>query len=292
MKKTLYFFLIFFLSSAAIAKGEKQGCESHKSFEEKLGSISKMLCIYEPNTVGFTKDSDDRTFMDFKVSIRTQLLPATFTDLLGNNSAVYFAYTGRFAQYIGTRDSSPVIGKRYNPKLFFRHWYKPCHKEQDSTCPDSYYDFGYAHESNGQSINNIASLQSAKNAESIKPNGDASFAYDQISRGWDYVEAKWKSDQLIPKNTKIKDGEKAKFDFDLSTYVDFKYFLINGLLQGKPEEFDSKWEIDPEGKKRKQVDGLDFMAKGIAYLNSNETIKYAISLTTGYVRPFHFITTR
>lgn len=292
MKKTLYLCLIVFLIYTAQAEAEDQKCESHVSPEVKLGSVSEMICVYEPNTIGFTKDSDDRTFMDFKISLRTQLFPATFTDWLGYNSAGYFAFTGRFGQYIGTRDSSPVVGKRYNPKLFFRHWYEKCHGHEQPSCPDSYYDFGYAHESNGQSINNATSLQAAKDAEASKPNGDAAFAYDQISRGWDYIEAKWKSDQLIPKGTSMQDGEKAKFDFDLSSYVDFKYFLKNGLLQGKPEEFGSTWEVDPEGKSRKEVDGLDFMGKGIAYFKSNYALKYAISLTTGYVRPFNYNTIR
>lgn len=285
MRKILCFLVILFLSNTARADGENQRCESHVSSVAELGKVSKLICMYEPNTLGFTKDGDDRTFMDFKLSVRTQLFPGTFTEWFGSSSAVYFAYTGRLAQYIGTRDSSPVVGKRYNPKLFYRYWYKECHGNE--SCPDSYFDFGYAHESNGQSINSQAALDAAKSAELSKPNGSANFAYDNISRGWDYLEAKLKSEKLIDKG-----GMKTGFDFDLSAYAGIKYFLKNGLLQGRPEEFDSTWETDPEGKQRKQVDGLDFMAKGIAYINSSEAIKYAFSLTTGYARPFQYNTVR
>lgn len=291
MKNNLYLFLaVLFLSGAAQAAEEDRICEAHSSAPAALGDVPKLICMYEPNTVGFTKDSDDRAFMDFKLSVRVQLFPATFTDWFGSNSATYFAYTGRLAQYLGTRDSSPVVGKRFNPQVFYRYWYKPCHGAKD--CPDSYVDFSYAHESNGQSINTLDELNAAKAAEAAKPNGNASFAYDQISRGWDYLSVKWKSDKLVEKGSQMSNGETARFDFDLSSYVGLKYFLSNGLLQGKPEQFDPSWETDPEGKNRNRVDGLDLMLKGIVYWGENAATKYAMILTTGYVKPFQYTTVR
>lgn len=76
-----------------------------------------------------TKDSDDVEFLDFKISVRIQLAPEWTTKGLngvweraGDNTGLYLAFAGRFGQYIGTRDSAPVIGKRFNPKIFARHW--------------------------------------------------------------------------------------------------------------------------------------------------------------------------
>jgi len=65
---------------------------------------------------------------------------------------VVIAFTGRFAQYLGTRDSSPVVTKRLNPKLFYRQ----------RTQGRDYFDIGYNHESNGQSINTLEGFEQAK----------------------------------------------------------------------------------------------------------------------------------
>jgi hypothetical protein len=84
-------------------------------------------------------------------------------------------------------------------------------------------DFILAHESNGQSISTQAALDAAKAAESAKKDGRAEFAYDQLSRGWDYVAVKWKSDKLVQGG-----GANGGPDFDLSSYVGLKYFLKGG----------------------------------------------------------------
>jgi outer membrane phospholipase A len=279
------------LACSAHAEDELQRCETHVAEPMKLGEISKIVCIYEPNTIGWTKDSDDVAFMDFKLSVRAQLIPARSSKWFGTNSALYFSYTGRLAQYIGTRDSSPVVGKQFNPQFFYRYWTEPCHGGKD--CPDTYIDFVlYGHESNGQSINNAAELSAAQTAEAGKPNGRSAFAYDQISRGWDYLAVKWKKDKLIHEGSTIENGEKSRFDMNLTTYVGLKYFLAHGLLQGAPEQYDPTWESDPEGKSRNSVDGISLMAKGIGYFKHDEVIKYVVKLTTGYVQPLRYNTVR
>src|SRR5260221_11789185 len=90
------------------------------------------LCGYELTSVGYTKDSDDVGFLDLRLSLRFQVMPELMTRAmnglspgLGDNSGLYFAFSGRFGQYIGTRDSSPVVEKRFEPKLFIRHWLGP-----------------------------------------------------------------------------------------------------------------------------------------------------------------------
>ncbi len=244
-------------------------CETHLEQEPTL-------CSYEPNTVGYTYDSDDVGFMDFKLSVRYQLFPDWHTRFfnflktgLGDNSALYFAFTGRFGQYIGTRDSSPVVGKRFNPKLFFRFWTDPKHAE--------YVDFSFlAHESNGQSINTPAQYQQAL-ATAEQPG----FANDRISRGWDYLELEWKN---IPYN---------RPDQNLSTYLSLKYFLPDGLLQGKAEEYNS-WENNPEGKPRNRVNGISMLVKYYekrgGYLFKD--LKVAALYETGYRETFKYNTLR
>jgi hypothetical protein len=244
-------------------------CESHSEQEPTL-------CSYEPNTVGYTFDSDDVPFMDFKLSVRYQMFPDWMTRGLnffkagwGDNSALYFAFTGRFGQYIGTRDSSPVVGKRFNPKLFMRFWTDHDHQE--------YVDFSFlAHESNGQSINTAAQLQQA-----IATAEQPAFAYDHISRGWDYIGLEWKK---IPY---------SKSKSTLTTYLGIKYFLSDGLLQGWAEEYNS-WENNPEGKPRSQVNGLSALIKlyqkrGGAFIKD---LKCALRIETGYRQPFRYDTYR
>jgi outer membrane phospholipase A len=255
------------------------GCSSYAADTNKCETHSEQepsLCSYEPNTVGYTFDSDDVGFMDFKLSVRYQMFPDWMTRGLnfvkpdwGDNSALYFAFTGRFGQYIGTRDSSPVVGKRFNPELFMRFWMDEKHAE--------YVDFAFlAHESNGQSINDPAQYQQA-----LTTAQQPEFANDQLSRGWDYLGLNWKN---IPYDESNR---------TLSTYMSFKYFLSDGLLQGKAEEYNS-WENNPEGKPRNQVNGISAMIKyyekrGGEFLKD---LKCAVLYETGYRRTFRYSTLR
>jgi outer membrane phospholipase A len=223
-----------------------------------------VLCSYEPNTIGWTKDSDDVGFMDFKLSVRYQIFPFPKE---GENWATYFAFTGRFGQYIGTRDSSPVVAKRFNPKIFFRHWADDKHRD--------YVDIGYNHESNGQSIHTLAQFQQAQ--QDAQRSG---FAYDQISRGWDFLDLVWKKEWPDERS---------------STYLVLKYFLPRGLLQGKPEEYGTTFaETDPEGKPRNQVNGVGGIYK--RFLSDawclTEKCKFAATYETGYRRIARYNTFR
>jgi outer membrane phospholipase A len=192
-----------------------------------------VLCSYEPTTLGWTKDGDDVGFMDFKLSVRYQIYP--FPGEV-DRWATYFAFTGRFAQYLGTRDSSPVVTKRLNPKVFYRQL----------TAAGGYFDVGYNHESNGQAINTLDGFEQAK-ATALAKDGSTNAAFDQISRGWDYLDFVWK---------------KPAAAFGGDGYLVLKYFLPTGLLQGKAEEYGTNFsESDPEGKPRRQVNGVSALYK-------------------------------
>lgn len=278
----LLFIIAFSLSISARA--------NQSSFSPKVLSLES----YEPNTIGETKDKDDVPFMDFKISVKYPLFPAMLHEQIGPDTNLYFAFTGRFGQYISTRSSSPVIGKRFNPKLIWRQtlsWNEETYKcvsnpatsvidssqcKSDRT-PLDYIDFAYAHESNGQSITTLNQYLQAR-ADADKPD----FANDHLSRGWDYLEVTGKH---------VWPGQNSK----LSGYLSGKYYLKHGLLQGDPEEYND-WENNPEGKPRKSVNGLSgilkWQWKREIFKDYIYDPKLAIVFETGYSQPFKYNTTR
>lgn len=279
----LIFAVMTVLSVSLSAAAENSPCEIHSERSPKL-------CPHEPTTLGYTKDSDDVPFMDFKISLKYQLFPDWLTrsqDYVfghewGQRTALYFAFTGRFGQYIGTRDSSPVVAKRFNPMLMYRTFYGERH--------ENHVDVAYAHESNGQSIDSQAEFQTA-----LANSADKNAVKDQLSRGWDYIELSWKKtilEKYIPGNNETKEDKNLP---ELVSYVSYKQFLDNGLLQGKQENYNT-WENDPQGKKRNRVDGISLMLK---LTNHNEgwegwfkDTKLAFQLVTGNVQPFRYNTYR
>src|SRR5437016_1280197 len=156
-----------------------------------------LLQPYEPTTAGYTKDGRDVPFMDLTLSLKCPLLPKNWISPNG----LFLAFTGRFGFYWGTRYSSPVVGKSYNPKLIWR--YLPSVEDRPSAFGKSesreyaeYLDFAYAHQSNGQTISTAVQYDDAQRVAE-RPD----FANDYISRGWDYLEVVWKrsygSDKLV-----------------------------------------------------------------------------------------------
>lgn len=244
-----------------------------------------LLQPYEPITAGYTKDSDDVPYMDVTLSLKLRLLPE---DWLKENQ-LYLSFTGRFGFYWGTRFSSPVIGKSYNPKLFWR--WTPGKTDPNNTRPSSvgslpsveytqYFDFAYAHQSNGQTITTATQYEQEQKTQQ-RPQ----FANDYISRGWDYLEVIWKrSYGLSP-------------SYPLSSYVDLKYFLNPGLLQGRPEEYKS-FENDRQGKPRRAVDGLSglleyqFPCRCTGALQTFSNPSLWLKYQTGYDTPFRYGTER
>jgi hypothetical protein len=141
---------------------------------------------HEPILAGYTWDSDDVGFLDFTISLQYPILAEALDEGNRYHLLPYFAFTARFGQYLGTRDSSPVIAKRFNPKFFVRYAFGDFPASGES--PDQYLDFEYAHESNGQSVDSAEGFQSL--AAGL---GSAEYAKDYISRGWDYLGVTWKS---------------------------------------------------------------------------------------------------
>jgi hypothetical protein len=240
-----------------------------------------LLQPYEPVTAGYTKDSNDVPYMELTLSVKFPLLPPRWTKPDG----LFLAFTGRFAFYWGTRDSSPVIGKSYNPKLIWR--YVPSDKKIDTSTLAKgkseeyagYFDFAYAHQSNGQTISTASQYDEARRSAE-RPQ----FANEYISRGWDYLEVVWKRSYGSTN--------------PLSSYLDLRYFLPRGLLQGRPEEFNT-FEADPQGKPRKAVDGLTGLVEYQFHWPPDSSKvpllsdpSFWLKYQTGYDSPFKYSTVR
>ena len=260
---------------------------------------------YEPSTIGITRDSDDSSFLDVSLSLQ---LPLGEWDgpFAGSTNELGLAFTGRFGFYMGgARDSRPVIGKRLNPKLLWRLGLsddaarlRRCEqpgegvfrgRRMDSCAqyqPDSYLEFAYAHESNGQAIDTEAEYLAARNAAGLK-DGNADSANDRLSRGWDYLGVTWKPPTCAA-------CESGRYRF--SSFATLRYFLPRGLLQGRKEEWHAWESAGAEGKSRSKVNGLAVLAKYVRHTCVIEgyaceeryvrDVKFVLGYETGYRQPF------
>jgi hypothetical protein len=235
------------------------------------------LRSHEDNLVGYRKDDNDVAFLDFKLSLMYPMLhdgepngSKGKASMWGPIPYGYFAFTGEFGQYIGTRSSSPVIAKKFNPKIFGRYWLSQ---------EGSYLDFSYEHESNGQSIDTASAYQ-RKRLDLIASGEDPDFAIDYISRGWDFLGATLHK-ELNFMNATFGSTFKAK------------YFLDDGLLQQAKEEPQS-WEGTTEDHHRGKYDGLSVKLETKVKFKFGPIrgSKGAFYLTTGYLRPLEKISTR
>lgn len=244
---------------------------------------------FEDNYVGYTLDSDDEAFMDFKLSVAYQL------SAFGGQGrfSLNFAFTGRFAQYIGTRESSPVVGKRFNPYLYFRYnptWWG------DRTR----FRFGYAHESNGQSITDlpgftaaVATLTNPTSAHPLSSEQATRQTLDQISRGWDYLGVSW-THRLFANHFYTRRPIQGYMLVEGA----YRGYLKRGLMQGLHEEY-QPWEqlwTTPGILHRSQVSGVNVVAEYF-FVPSQGLPKYAalraldhlkLGYTTGSSQPFSY----
>lgn len=234
--------------------------------------LTVMLEAHSPNRLGITKDSDDVKFMDFTLSLQHPVLYGVLKD---HQIAwlPYIAFTGRFGQYIKTRPSSPVISKRFNPKIFVRKFI--CEQDEDCTVErkndrhNDHIDFEYAHLSNGQSVDSIQSFN-----VHVADLGSAEYAKDYISRGWDYL-------GIAGVYHPIKDKE-------FSVSYGLKHY-IGGQLQQNIEEYFA-WETPRPITKLEQVSGLNFSATYDFRMAGGFLDDIMVGIETGTASPFRYNT--
>lgn len=267
---------------------------------------------YEPTEVGYTVDQtdgrDDR-FLDATISFMLPIFHSMEvptarehrqTNFLRGWSYArarpYFAMTDRFGQFVYTRESSPVVNKRFNPALLMRWWAKerdPANTSDSALeSEDNFFEVIYAHESNGQSVDTERQYL-AQVAAHLEENSDLEpdeqlrrahrSARDNISRGWDYVGFQFARDWDPNWNGRFAFRARA-------------HFYIDGLFQGNMEEFND-WEVDPDhptvrftGRpERADYDGLTFRVAYVSHTNKPNDDGFdgrcALTYTTGYAQP-------
>lgn len=239
------------------------------------GEAHPKLISYEDNRVGWTWDDNDVGYLDFLLSMQYPLLANDANvdnegQTLNNKTfRIFGGFNGRFAQYIGTRESAPVIGKRFNPFLVVRKWFKDNY---------SYWELGYGHESNGQSITTESAYENRRDA--LRSEGqNPDFANDNISRGWDYLSASYVNDS------------RAGGRYSLKKRIDLRYWLEDGFLQQGAEEV-YPWENQNDGKQRKEVDGIRLAVTYQGFPEKAFAEYLTFQYTTGYKNIFEYQTAK
>ena len=237
---------------------------------------------YEPSSFGYTKNSDDVSFESLKLSVKFPILPRFTRRRWHDADQIFLSFTGYWGFYIGTRPSGPVVGKEYNPQIFWQHNLY-CHRNSDGkyrpvpmyggtsqpldTDRNCYFSIGYNHDSNGQTIDAPSQYLAAQREHGTEAANDA------ISRRWDYILI---TGRYIPYWTRTD---------RITVYPIFKLFLNYGARELHP------WEHPADGKARREVDGLGMLVKfkhQVAGFDGKVALRYA----TGYRHAFKFNTVR
>ncbi len=258
--------------------------------QQHVLAANSSLTTYEPNYLMLRNDSNDSDtmYMDFTLSSKYPVFPNephlnafhelttnTIENLLPGNGEffmqLYLGFSGRFSQYVGTRDSSPVVSRRYNPNIFYRIWGTEV----------NYLDVGTGHESNGQRIHTDAGF--LREADDFAANGEPrEHARDGISRGWDYNFMHWQHD----------------WNDNLVTGITLRHYLPDGPMQGPIEEY-NLWEDG--GSHLRPRDNYDGVSLNAQYLfNRSRCLlselpfcfkKMEVTQETGYGKMFENNTT-
>ncbi len=234
---------------AIIATAKVSGQEiGSNDIRQKVLARHTQLSSHEPTELMIRTDSNNPShpYLDFTLSLKHPLfanwemleqLQAKGADVMealipGDQEYLvqpYLAFTGRFSQYIGTRQSSPVMERRFNPSLFYRIW----------SSDDAWFDAGLAHESNGQRINTQEAL-AREQLDYVARGEDAQFARDALSRGWDYSFIDWQ----------------RSWNSQWQTHLQLRHYLSDGPLQGKSEEYNLWEDGGRQARPRSAYDGV------------------------------------
>jgi hypothetical protein len=236
----------------------------------------QLLVSDQPNTLGIAEDAYERhPYMDFVLSVRYPIAYESRTEGRTSTTGLwmpYLSFTGRMSQYFNRR-SAPVVTKQFNPKLMVRVYQSEPPEGKRIWVDDrafNYYDFGYAHESNGQYVNSPEAF------DAIATNfGSTDVAQDYIHRGWDYLDYR--------KHFHLEKQWWSVFD------VELKYFLNHGLAQTNIMETYS-WEAPRSITHISQVDGIRLT--GGVELEDTWFKNASISWITGYTNPVRYNTLR
>lgn len=302
----LFFLLASIFPVLALAEEVRSTSTPHNEVAEisprlQFGKNAR-LESKSPNSLGYTRELSGMAFLDANISIQYPLFFSSFRGGCNKffHTQPYLSYTGRFGQYIGDENSSPVVTKTFNPELTLRIFsnisnktntldgvcaeennlaYHELYQEAHNKTPKSlinYFDLQFGHLSNGQAIDNQQSLNSLSQTRSI--GGNTEFAKKYISRGWDYYGIYGKFFNPI---SQVSRGTET-IEFGLQRFIGGPW-----TLQKSIEEY--PWENPASSiTQLEQVRGLS-LKYSITYLDS--TIDSAsVSYDTGLNNPFKYST--
>ncbi|WP_284245703.1 phospholipase A [Thalassotalea insulae] len=232
---------------------------------QKEGLFFRCLSGYESSYFGYVgRDENhlDGSHLEFKVSIKYPLW-GSLVDLDDStkedkrSQALYFAYTGKYDFYFGSRYSAPVISRQQNPGIFYQYQY------DSRESGFQHFSLGYFHESNGQEIDDQQMFDSkvielldkiCRENESNQCITDSrhqqearAMATDYLSRGWDYLAASTKytkrhSHDLFGRKIAVQ----TDFYFSARSYFNWQGL---GFVEGREENIDWLADIDNPGDK-------------------------------------------
>jgi hypothetical protein len=267
-------------------QGEKLGADASAALAIRTYSPLADLCPPDPtllesngqNSVGYTKDSDEKPFVDINLAMRYPLAYGLLTHNGHDCSGPHFVFFGfdlRAAFYYGDRPSSPLVIRSISPNLHYRHFLGDSNLSKRNRVDSEYWDIGYGHLSNGQTISALPTFNDLKNQL-----GDQ-YARDYISRGWDYLEG----------TLKLNRHPSFPEEIAYETYsLDFRKY-IGGIFQKNVEEFNPAIEAPRAITKLNQVSGIGFNAR-LGFVPSRYEPFDNLSLTfnTGLIDAFKWNT--
>ncbi|WP_448566534.1 hypothetical protein [Thalassotalea ganghwensis] len=226
---------------------------------QEEGMYFRCLSGFEPSYFGYVGRDDahlDGSHLEFKVSMKYPLwggLDDYGSDQISDlrSSAVYFAYTGLYDFYFGSRYSAPVISRRQNPGVFYQYQY------ENKPSGYQYFSLGYFHESNGQEIDREQMFDNKVQdllLRNCTDKGDdcltdpfqqkraRAMATDYLSRGWDYLRASTKY-TITHRRDLLGRRLAIQTDIYFSARVYFNWQGL-GFVEGREENIDWLPEID------------------------------------------------
>lgn len=230
---------------------------------------ASMYHPYQPNYVAWHGEPDIDDQIEARLTFLypwTRPLPVERAGFV--SAQLHAAVTARVSQVMKSQESSPVLGRRYNPELFVRLW-----RGAEDTRLDDYLDVAVGHESNGQTVNSPDEFL-AKQTSLADDGDDPGRARRSISRGWDYVGLTWRHALSRPK--------------ERYAYLQARYFLPGGIFS-VPEDY-FPFEMSDEVQLRRRYDGLSLIYRDDQFLGGHSDFRAIYR--TGYEDPFEHNTLR
>lgn len=172
----------------------------------------------------FTQN-DNHSF-EAQLSVKYLFYDSEFTDRAPSpkRTTFFFAYTGKFDFYVGSRKSSPVISRTFNPAFHVRHSYDLDEKVFH------WWDLSAQHRSNGQAVTATALTADHKNDQHYLDGISRSANYGQLMYG--LGSDMWKLD--FSGKVYVNGGESeitwGKYAGTKTNFADFDIFRVKGSM--------------------------------------------------------------